>query len=75
MAVTTFVLFGASYLNLQFFPQLMDFFEGRWGTPSAVFLLFGTLCIGGVIFIAAVVPETKGKSLEQIAETLLKKNK
>ena len=33
---------------------------------SAVFLLYGVICLLGGIFVFVAVPETKGKSLEQI---------
>jgi SP family arabinose:H+ symporter-like MFS transporter len=72
MTVTTFVLFGASYCNIHLFPLVSQYFEDLRGSPSGVFILFGILCIAGVVFIWRVVPETKGKSLEEITHMLMR---
>lgn len=42
-------------------------------SDSAVFAIFGVICILGVIFVTFFVPETKGRSLEEIEEKSLKK--
>mmetsp|Transcript_15902 Transcript_15902/g.38495 ORF Transcript_15902/g.38495 Transcript_15902/m.38495 type:complete len:511 (-) Transcript_15902:346-1878(-) len=39
-------------------------------TPSGVFFTYAILCVVSLAFVATVVPETKGKTLEEI-ETLL----
>ncbi|HNS22613.1 MAG TPA: sugar porter family MFS transporter [Sedimentisphaerales bacterium] len=67
MAVATVCLWIANYLVSQTFP-MMD--EHPWlvamfhrGFP---FWLYGAFCIVLLAFVRACVPETKGKSLEQI---------
>lgn len=60
-AVASLCLWVADYLVSQTFPSLI---EGI-GT-SATFWMFAVISLLGVIFCAKVVPETKGKSLEQI---------
>ncbi len=75
MTLTMFVLFSASYANIHLFPIVSAYFENLRGSPSGVFVLFGLLCVAGVVFIALIVPETKGKTLEQIAERMLKRSK
>ncbi len=70
MAIATFCLWTANFVVSQTFP-MMD--ENRWlverfnhGFP---FWVYGLLCIVSVVFVWRYVPETKGKSLEEIEET------
>src|SRR5438132_5816600 len=67
MSLATFVLFLSSFANNQFFPSLKAYSEEHFGSPSAVFLVFGAVCSLGVLFVWRTVPETKGKTLEEIA--------
>jgi len=60
-AVASFFLWAADYAVSQTFPMLI---EGI-GT-AATFWLFAAISLAAVLFCAGVVPETKGKSLEQI---------
>jgi len=67
MAVATVCLWVANYIVSQTFP-MMD--ENPWlvatfhrGFP---FWLYGAFCVVLLLFVRAYVPETKGKSLEQI---------
>jgi len=68
MSLATFVLFLSSFANNQFFPSLKAYSEEHFGSPSAVFLVFGAVCSLGVLFVWRTVPETKGKTLEEIAK-------
>lgn len=68
MAVATVCLWIANYLVSQTFP-MMDA-EDSWlvatfhrGFP---FWVYGAFCVVLLVFVRAYVPETKGKSLEQI---------
>jgi MFS family permease len=54
-------LWIASFLLTYTFPVLMQI-EGTGG----VFLTYGVICLIGFVFVAAFVPETKGRTLEQI---------
>jgi sugar porter (SP) family MFS transporter len=54
-------LWIASFLLTYTFPLLMKL-EGTGG----VFLNYGVICLIGFVFVAAFVPETKGRTLEQI---------
>ncbi|HOD51324.1 MAG TPA: sugar porter family MFS transporter [Candidatus Hydrogenedentes bacterium] len=67
MAIATFCLWSANFVVSQTFP-MMD--ESPWlverfnhGFP---FWVYGLLCIVSVVFVWRFVPETKGKSLEEI---------
>ncbi|MCC6193825.1 MAG: MFS transporter [Burkholderiales bacterium] len=61
VAVATAVNWGSAFLVSQFFLTLV----GAIGI-SATFWLFALFCVAGGIFVWHLVPETKGRSLEQI---------
>jgi len=61
MAVATFSLWTACFVLTYTFP-LLNKGLGSYGT----FWLYGVICIFGFIFIKMKLPETKGKSLEEI---------
>lgn len=67
MAVATFALWFACFVLTYTFPLLNNSL-GAHGT----FWLYGLICVGGFLFIYKYLPETKGKSLEQIEEELTK---
>lgn len=54
-------LWIASFLLTYTFPAL----NAHVG-PSGTFLLYGVICLTGLVLVARLVPETKGKTLEQI---------
>ncbi|WP_100629955.1 sugar porter family MFS transporter [Algoriphagus formosus] len=57
-----------SYLVQQFFPWQLDTFGS-----SMTFFLYGLFAAVGLIFVWAVVPETKNKSLEELESILIKR--
>jgi sugar porter (SP) family MFS transporter len=61
VAVATAVNWGAAFLVSQFFLTLVDAIGEAW-----TFCLFAVFCVAGGIWIYNRVPETKGRSLEQI---------
>lgn len=61
-----------NFIVTQFFLSLLSVFHDKIGGPFMVFAFFAILSIFFVIFF---VPETRGKSLEQIEVELRKKNK
>jgi sugar porter (SP) family MFS transporter len=67
MAVATLLLWGANYVVSQTFPMLN---EQPWLVATFhhafSFILFAIFCIATILFVWLVVPETKGKSLEEI---------
>lgn len=65
MSVATLALWAACFLLTYTFPLLNKGF-GAAGT----FWLYGVICVFGLVFIWIKLPETKGKSLEQIEEEL-----
>lgn len=67
MAVATMSLWLASFLLTYTFPLL----NNGLGT-SGTFWLYGIICVSGLIFIFRKLPETKGKSLEEIEIEIVK---
>ena len=65
MAVATFSLWTACFVLTYTFP-LLNRGLGSYGT----FWLYGVICVFGFIFIKMMLPETKGKSLEEIEKEL-----
>ncbi len=65
MAVSTFALWSASFVLTYTFPLLNNAL-GAYG----IFWLYGVICVVGFLFIKANLPETKGKTLEEIEEII-----
>ncbi|MDO6605001.1 MFS transporter, sugar porter (SP) family [Arenibacter palladensis] len=67
MSIATFSLWVASFILVFTFP-IMNSALGSYGT----FWAYSIICIGGYLFIKRKLPETKGKSLEEIELELTK---
>jgi SP family arabinose:H+ symporter-like MFS transporter len=67
MSVATFSLWTACFVLTYTFPLL-----NRLLKASGTFWLYGAICIFGFWFIMRKLPETKGKSLEEIENELVK---
>jgi SP family sugar porter-like MFS transporter len=65
MAVSTFFLWTACFLLTYTFPLLNEYLQA-----SGTFWLYGVICLAGFVFIWKMLPETKGKSLEEIEREL-----
>ena len=65
MAVGTFSLWTGCFVLTYTFP-LLNKGLGSYGT----FWLYGLICVLGFLFVKAKLPETKGKSLEEIEKEL-----
>ncbi|WP_051322183.1 sugar porter family MFS transporter [Alicyclobacillus contaminans] len=61
MAIGSFALWGATYLVTQFFPVMMHHFGA-----TVTFWVFALMCILMYLFTLRFLPETKGKTLEEI---------
>jgi len=66
MSVATFVIWTSCYVVAQTFPMLND--HPAIG-PGNTFFVYAAASLGGLIFVALMLPETKGRTLEQL-ETL-----
>jgi hypothetical protein len=67
MSVATLALWTACLILTITFPHL----NRAFGT-SGTFSVYALICIAGFIYILRKLPETKGKSLEQIEDELIK---
>lgn len=68
MAVSTFFLWAASFVLTYTFPSLNE----AVGAAGA-FWLYGAICVAGFLFIRARLPETKGKTLEELEHELTRR--
>ena len=68
MGVALFLHWGANFAVSQTFPVMLD----SWG-PGPVFLGYAGVGILAFVFVKALVPETKGQSLEEIERGLEQK--
>ena len=67
MAISTFFLWTACFLLTYTFPILNEYLKA-----SGTFWIYGGICLAGFLFIRSLLPETKGKSLEEIEKELTK---
>ena len=66
MAVSTFSLWLACFVLTYTFPFLNEMLGA-----SGTFWLYGIICVAGLVFIYYKLPETKGKSLEEIEHEII----
>lgn len=69
MSIATFSLWIASFVLTFTFPILNEALGA-----SGTFWVYGLICIAGFMFIRNKLPETKGKSLEEIEMEFIKDN-
>jgi SP family sugar porter-like MFS transporter len=67
MAIATFSLWAACFVLTYTFPLLNQLLKA-----SGTFWLYGFICVLGFFFILKRLPETKGKSLEEIEHELIR---
>ena len=66
MSISVFTLWVTCWALAQWFPDM----NAKLG-PDGSFWAFGVVCLLGTLFILVAVPETKGKSLEEIERDLV----
>ena len=69
MSVAGVALWLSFFLGSQFFPALNGYFKDHYGSPAGVFWLFAGVCVFSFFFCWRLVPETKGRTLEEIASS------
>lgn len=65
MALSTFFLWVASFLLTYTFPILNEAIDA-----AGIFWIYGAICLVGFLFIRKQLPETKGKTLEELESEL-----
>jgi SP family arabinose:H+ symporter-like MFS transporter len=73
MSVAGVALWLAFFLGSQFFPALNGYFKSHYGSPAGVFWLFAGVCVFSFVFCWRLVPETRGRTLEEIASSWKRK--
>jgi SP family xylose:H+ symportor-like MFS transporter len=67
MSIATVFLWAANYAVSQTFPMMKD---SPWLVATFrhafPFWVYGSMCVVAIVFLLAFVPETKGKTLEEI---------
>lgn len=69
MAVASTALWIASFGANFLFPVITDFSEKHFGSAASAFWLFAVVCLITFVFCWSLVPETKGRSLEEIGRS------
>lgn len=69
IALIVFVLWSSSFMLKFLFPTIRRFFEEQFGSPAGAFWTFAAVCLLGYLFCLSMVPETKGRSLEEIGRS------
>ncbi|MCX6145569.1 MAG: sugar porter family MFS transporter [Ignavibacteriales bacterium] len=67
MSVAVVFLWAAVFLVSLTFPYLLNALGG-----GTAFLVFGLMCVVYLVFLITKIPETKGKSLEELERILIK---
>lgn len=66
--ITMCLAFVMSFVNVKFFSTVFDYFGN-----VAVFSFYSFVALGGVLFSIFILPETKGKTLQEIEQYFKKK--
>ncbi len=75
MSLATCAMFASSYATMNLFPMVWDWFKGCFGNPGATFLIFFGICLACSLFVWLSLPETKDKTLEEIGDFWLRKER
>lgn len=69
MAVSSAFLWLATFVSTQMLPSLSAYTQSRFGSIAGIFWVFAIFCAGAFLFSWRFVPETKGRSLEEIGRS------
>jgi MFS transporter, SP family, arabinose:H+ symporter len=70
VAVTTTFVWVVVLSAGQLFPIFVQISTEKIGSPAGVFWLFTVICLLAALFGCTIMPETKGRTLEDIAKSL-----
>jgi len=68
VGIATVCVWIGGYIGTQLFPMLNSFFESK-NLPGGTYWIFTLLCVFSLIFGIKMLPETKGRTLEEIARS------
>jgi sugar porter (SP) family MFS transporter len=69
MAASSVVLWISVFGSNQSFPLMASALERRFGSPAGVFWLYSVICLVAFLFSVRMVPETRGRTLEEIGQS------
>ena len=72
VAITTTIIWIAGFTAPFVFPILMEYSEKMLGSVGGSFWLFAVICVFAFLFGLKLLPETKGRTLEEIAKSWVK---
>jgi sugar porter (SP) family MFS transporter len=75
MGVASVCVWTASSLATFCFPPMVDWFKTSFGTPAMAFWIYAVISAAAFLFSLFVVPETKGRTLEEIGASWNKSTK
>ncbi|RKY06359.1 MAG: hypothetical protein DRP56_07565, partial [Planctomycetota bacterium] len=75
MSLCTICLWLACFVITFSAPVLFDLSQRLFGVPSGVFFVCAIISLLSFFFVLKMLPETKGRSLEEIAKSWLNKSK
>jgi sugar porter (SP) family MFS transporter len=68
MGIVCFFLYLSSYVVVQFFPILTQWFITHFDSMAGMYWIFLIISLAAMLFCWKFIPETKGLSLEKISE-------
>jgi len=73
VGIATVFVWGGAFMGTRYFAPIRSFFAENYGSPAGVFYIFAFINVLALIFGIKMLPETKGRTLEEIAESWRKK--
>lgn len=67
VCISTTIVWAGGFLSAYLFPVVANWSEQLFGSISMFFAIFITMCVLSLIFGITLLPETKNRSLEEIA--------
>lgn len=75
MSMATMVVWISAFSSVYVLGPLMEYLEKNTGTPAGAFWIFAGFCVIAFLFSWRLIPETKGRTLEEISRMWLEKKK
>lgn len=69
MGVATIFLWLSTFVSAQAVPSLSAYMERSFNSIAGLFWMFAVVCVWTLVFCWYMVPETKGRSLEEIGQS------